>query len=564
MAIAILGVTQRGNTQFSQVVRQAGPSAVQVGNNFTVMTLTTSTGTYQVGETLTGGTSAATAKITQVLSGNGTATVVLFLNTITGVFTNENVTGGTSGAHGTLSTANIGILEHAANSNQNIYSDRVLSFKGSLYCSINNYILKFDGANNWSVVYTFGNQNASTETNCHTGLYVFYVNNNPLMGILWGGTGLNNIYRATSSDGATWAQATLATGFGMNGSPGVARAVVWNNVLYFAASFNNSAGTAHNSWDPATDQFLQVNVSSSSGGVGQIANANAKDFFVFQNSLLQLTTDSGNGHASLWNFTAGNWVKVLDFTDTGSLTGGGNTPANSAFTLFDPGDGNLYCLYNAFTNPSVGWVLKKVTYSGGVYTDAGQFQGTVLAGTGINLYPGGPDVESGRWYVAVDDVTVPGTPQAYLYFCSSDTAGTAINVYQWNGTASAVTIIGSGGNIANALPMTSRAGGGERIWGSGQPDIIITNIAAVPGGEQITYQGFGGGTKSVQFWFSTVGQAPKSQSTLNTPTGGGTLNVNGKQVDNVPMNGSNQTIIWAAATDGAPNLTRVEQQPVAF
>lgn len=56
----------------------------------------TKTGTYTVGETVTGGTSGATGVI---LSDFGTT---LLLGTVTGVFvTNETITGGTSGAHAT-------------------------------------------------------------------------------------------------------------------------------------------------------------------------------------------------------------------------------------------------------------------------------------------------------------------------------------------------------------------------------------------------------------------------------------------------------------------------------
>lgn len=566
MAIAVLSVRQRGSTQFSAVFRMAGITATQVGNNFSIITLTAATGTANPGDTLTGGTSGATAKVTQVLQSGATTKVVV--NTVTGVFTNENVTttAGTGTLAGTLSTANIGILENGGDANKNIYQDRVLSYKGSLYCALNNYILKYDGTTNWSVVHTYATPLSSSELNCHGGLHVFYVNNHPLLGVIWGGASGNNaVYRATSPDGTTWTEATLASGKGMNATSwaGVLREVVYNNILYWTANWNNGQGTAHTQWDPSNDAFQQINV-----GASGMAHVPANDLYVFQNQLLQIAENGGNGHLALYSFLAGAWVQVLDIAATGNILGGGSGTQTTQWTMWDPGDGFLYIVYYAFTNPNVGWVVKQITFSGGIFTDPGAANGiggTVLAGTGINLYPGGPSGEGGRWYVVVDDVTTPGTPVTYLYFAANDTPGTPVTVMQWNGPGSAVTNLGTGGDIANALAHT-RQGGGERIWGPGQPDIIITDIQSVAGGERLFFIGYGGGTKSVNFWFGQTGEEPKTQSTLAGPVvGGGVLA--GNQVNSVPMDGVTvNQVTWNAGPSGdnVVNLTRAQLQAVAF
>jgi len=634
MATAVLGVRQRGSQQFSQVVRMAGPTTVAVGNNFSIMTLTAATGTAQVGDTLRGSSSLATCIVTQVLTAG--ATTKLCVNTVTGIFTTEAVTtiAGSGNLAGSLAVANIGILEFTSNANTNCPSNRVVSFKGSLYCVLNNYILKYDGTANWSVVFTYPNFLTSIETDCHTGLHIFYVNNAPLMGVVWGGaSGQNSMFRATTTDGTSWSSVNIATSKGINGNTGgVQREVVWNNVLYFIASWNNG-GFAHAQWNPADDSFQQVALPSGMGA------RNCMDIYVDDDRLLILTINSGNGHATIWSFLAGAYTQVLDFTDTGNTQGGGGSNNTTQWTFFDMGDGFLYCIYFAFTNAPVGWVVKKVSFSGGVYTDLGQIQSTILAGTGIPIYPSGPDIETGHWHVVVDDVTVPGTPATYLYFIPNDLAGTAIVALQWTepqtsiavgsngaslpqatinvastsgfpasgnltietvangnqtvaytgtsggnqftgctlgtgllatgkrvyGTAQALTNLGTGGAAEVALAHT-RAGGGERIWSPGQPDIIITNIVSTTGGEQISFIGYGGGTKTVQFWYSQINEAPKLQATLIAPvTGGGTLDAPNKQILTCPMDGTTvQTVVWNTIADNVSNFTRTQVQPIAF
>lgn len=561
MAIAVLGVRQRGATQFSAVFRMAGNTANQVGVNFTVMVLTTATGTFTPGETVTGGSSGATGVVRQVLASG--ATPKLFLNTIVGVFTNETVTGGTSGASGTLSTANIGILETAGTAGANIYQDRVLNFRNVLYCVLNNYVIKSsDGGTTWSVAFT-NDALLTTGLNCHSGLHVFYVNNQPLLGYIWGDFSMNQIRRATSPDGTTWSTAQIALGFSFNTTnwAGILREIVLNNVLYVSANYSNIA-RLHSAWDPSNDSFSQV---SPTGASGTPSNQSSKDYYIFQNQLLMVAQDATGGHVGLYVFAAGAWTRVLDFTDTGNVTGGGNAPNTSQWTLFDPGDGNLYVIYYAFPNPNVGWVMKKVTYSGGVYTDAGQIQATTLAGTGIDLYPGGPDVETGRWYVVTDDVTTPGTPVTYLYFAPNDIVGTAYTVMQWNGPLAAVTNLGAGGDVALALAH-ERAGGGERIWTSGQPDILITSIASVTGGMRLFYIVYGGGTKNIQFWYNSFGEVEKLAATLSSPSVG-TLHAGNQQIDNVPADGVTvNQVTWLAGPtgDNVPNFTRAQLQPVAL
>jgi len=573
MAIAVLAVKQRGVANgYCQVVRQAGATATQVGRSFTALWKGTGTltGVFQVGETVTGGTSGATGKVTSIGGLNNANNIII--SVLSGTFvTGESVTGGTSGA--IYSTIQVGLSNNNSNgtwapepsaaANDNRAQNRVLQFKGSLYCFVSAAIWKYDGVNDWSIVHNLANPGTgatpTTNWHQHSGLHVLYVNNQPRIGAVYGMGNGTNFYRVSSVDGTTWSELSISTSYLFNGAgQWVSKEVVWNNVLYWLAQDNSNLRVA--SWDPANDGFT---VYGSPNGNA----SHAADITVFQNQLILLSQKAG-GQAALYSLLAGAWSEVLAFTDTGNISGGGFGPNNTTWTMFAPNDGSngnfLYVVYMAFTNPQAGWVFKKVQYSGGVFTDLGQIQSAVLAGTGIPTYPSA-DGQGGRFYVVVDDVSTPGTSVVYLYYSANDTAGTTVQVMQWNGPTSAMTVIGSGGDIANALANV-RQGGGERIWGPGQPDIIITNIASTPGGETISFIVFGGGTKTVQFFFSQLGQPPATQCTLASPvTGGGTLDGPNKQILTAPADGVTvQTVKWNAPADNAQNLTRAQLEPVCF
>jgi hypothetical protein len=626
MAIAVLGVRTRGSTQYTAVFRQAGATLIQVGNNFTAMTLTSATGTFNIGDTVTGGSSGATAVIKNVLVSGSTTT--LFLNSIVGVFTNtsETVTA-TSGGSGTLTAStttspteatlwvNPGILEFGASSNQNMPQDRVLEFGSVLLCVINNYIIRSTDYVNWSVVHTYTSPSDTPSTQCHTGLHVFYPSGTtPLLGVVYGGNGgSNETMRVTSTDGVTWTEAVVnpSNSLGGGGAMGVSREVVFNNTLFFFSSTNQSNGTQVCSWEPLTDAFQFLGNPATNNG------PTCLDMITFQNTLLLIAVNSNN-HVCLFNFAGGSFNLLLDLGVSGN-TGGTSTE----WALFDPLDGNLYAI--VYENSPL-WEMYKILYSGGSYTNGGEIDSTTLAGTGITT---GLD---GRWYIVTDDVTVPETPAVYLYYASSDAVGTSVQVMLWNGPTSAVSVIGTTSGIEVAIAHT-RAGGGERIWGPNQPSILGQNSSTTIAGIVLTYTVYGGTTsgtvdvnngsmnvvgagtafttqlqpgqrvtfgsqfgtaytvntitddthivlsanytgtnnaatslticRNIAFYYSQESQAPSLQSTLASPSRG---TLSGKQVNDVPADGVSQTVTWVVGPSGdnITNLTPTEPQPTVL
>lgn len=561
MAIAALGVHQRGvNSGVTTVIRQVGASTATVGRAFTYITLTTPAA-FSLGETLTGA-STATAIITKVIS---TTAYYISMTFGTAFSPGELVTGSVLTSHisgiGMAGTgAGTFAPEPTAASNQAMPQDRALSFRGALYCAIGTAIFKLIGSD-WTPVHVLSPFDV-TQLHCKGGLHVFYVNNQPILGLVWGGT-TNGLSRSTTIDGTTWSDAALSGGSAIATATGVQREVVWNNVLYMRAQF--AVGTnCVQSWNPQSDAIAFP--------AGSSALPAAADLIAFQNELL-LLTQLGNNHAGLQALRTGSWQTVIDFSVEGSISGAGATPTTTAWGMWGGSDGFLYLMYAINTGLAAGWIVKKIQGVSGVYTDVTPNTGpgltigpTVLAGTGIPLWTlGGAtnDPEPSRIYVVVDDVSAPGTPSPFVFYATNAVVGTSITVLQFIGPGTAVTNLGASGDIANALPNV-RLGGGDRLWTPGQPDILITNITSAPAGETFSYLVFGGSTRSVQFWFAQNSGPPRTQCTLNTPTGGGTLNISGKQVDSVPADGVTlQTIKWASVTDGATNLTRVQVEPVA-
>jgi hypothetical protein len=565
MTISVLGVHQRGTTNgLMTVVRQAGASAVQVGRAFSYLSLTTIVGTLSDGDTITGGTSGAVGIIT---AHNGSAN--LFVSITNGAFTVgepiSNGLGGTATVNSIGMTANASGLfepEPTATTNTNFPCNRVVVFRNEVYCALGLAIFKLVGLD-WTPVHIllYGS-NPSAQLHFKTGLRVFYVNDQPLLAIIYGGTAASTLRRAKTLDGITWSDIAL-NGIGnlVIATNGVLRDIVWNNVLYFHCNWNDG-NTGTGIWNPATDSITRNTTSLD----------NCTEFMIFKGQLLALAHGGSfptPSHMYLVQWLSGSWQVAIDLTDLGNITGGGSPAALTAWAMWAPGDGFLYLAAAVNNNPPAGWVVKKIQYSGGVFSDVTPNTGpgktigpTVFAGTGIPLWTSGGSTNSpdgGRIQVTVDDVTNPGTPDVYFYYAPNDTVGTQVTTMKWNGPSSAVTLIGQGGDVANALAHT-KAGGGERIWNSGRPDILITNIVSSVSGETISYIAYGGGTVNVTFYFSQDGEPPATQCLLAGNTGGTLV---GNQVNGVSADGTTvNTVLWTPLSQGVTNLTNVQVEPV--
>jgi hypothetical protein len=80
---------------------QDGPAGLRIDGSYTELNISSSTGAFTVGETVTGGTSGETAVVVSYTTGK------IIVNTVSGGFTNgETITGGTSGRTATLDSSN--------------------------------------------------------------------------------------------------------------------------------------------------------------------------------------------------------------------------------------------------------------------------------------------------------------------------------------------------------------------------------------------------------------------------------------------------------------------------
>lgn len=509
MPIAALAVRQHGTGDGnSSVIRLAGSTPITVGHPFTILWLNAgiTNGPYQVGELVQGSISGTIARVIHTNVNGFTNNIWVSITSGSAFNTSDVVSGLTSGAFGTSSgiglgnNASNGILppESDAAANHNSAQNRVIQFRGGLYCSLGVNILKLVGEN-WTIVHTVGQLGIMgfNQYNCHLGLHIVNINNQPVMATIYG-NGL--LYRVTTTDGSTYFESLISSSFYIGSALGVKREFVFNNILYFS-SYNQTGGIELFSWDPDSD-ILTFDV----GAGGNIPPSS--DFITFNSTLLKLTQGSG-GRAALFAYNGGSWTEVLAF-DVNGITGGGGTPGNMQWGMWAPNDGFLYCMYGAYYNPDAGWVVKKVQFNGVSWLDVTPLTPTgpvpagiksigpiVLSGTGLPIWLGGGvtnDPEPSRITVITDDATTPGTPDVYIYYAANDTIGTPYTVMKWAGPSTSMApTIGTGSDVSFALPFI-RAGGGERFWNYDQPDILITDVTPTAGGERLNFKVFPGVT----------------------------------------------------------------------
>lgn len=548
--VDILGVKQRGSTQWSEVTQnRPGQAPARIGNNFALLQLTGASGSFIVGATLTEASSGVTAKVTAV-TGPGLSTgasPTMCINTLNGAFTGVGTIVASSGGSGTWD-ATIALEYVGIDGNQDQMS-RVTTFKNKLYVALNNYIWLFDGTN-WAPAYALVNPNGSSATNCVSGLYVFNVGGAEMLGCVYGQT---TLYRVRSFDGTNFYEATLAgTGLDPAIYNGVANSVVWQNVLYFIAY--TSADHGHCSWDPNTDGYAEVALPTNTS-----FNTYAHDMFVFQSRLFQLRPDESTSRLVLFEFTLGSYSVVMDLMVPADGSGAGLAAyIHSKVIAFDDGSGNLILRY-FYSAGHFGWIDRKLTYSGTTFTDAGEIQSLTLD---PNLaYPN--DVAAigsgGGWGIHVDTDSVPGTQIIYFWLQLNDLAGTQRQYWQWVDSATQMQKLGVPvGDVNIALPQT-RNGGGERVWTLNQPGLdfrgYVSPDTAI--GPRAIFAFSGGGTKTVKLYWGRKGQAPTNLCTLDTPSRG-TIGGGNTLITAWPADGTVGQVTWNSMADGVPSTAGIE------
>jgi len=551
MALSLLCHKSRG-TGVPTAFRVVGATVNQLGNNFARINVNTTTN-FNVGDTVTA--SGQTAIITSVVTNTA-----LYLNTLTGAFPGSGtLTDSTTSATATIS--GFEGLENAGGTNTNRHHARVIQFENRLYIFHFADVWRYNEVtSNWETIYRLSNVPVGTQTCRKSGLHVLNISGVPHM-VAVHSTG-GGIYRIKSSNGTSWSELNLVGAGTQLGDDGHLRSIVYQNNLYFTG---NTSINGHLTWNPETDGFTTLSPSL-------IPNCQAGDFVVWRNKLYRLAADSNTvtNEGALLEFSTGTYLNRVRFTATGNLQGGGGSFTQNAYCAFVGPDGDLYCIYHAFTNPNAGWKCFRIQESGGVYTPT-DITSSVLP-SAIRWGSGGPQ-NGGRFEKFIDDETnaLAGGPTiVYLWYATADSAGTTRTQYQWVSNSAEISQQDIGAPIEIALPHNDK-GGGDRVWFTGEMDArIISKPTPIVGGERISfkiYQPTGAAPISnVRFrlLYSNKGEAPVSIGTLSNPSTG-TL-VGGNEIQGLTADGTTTyQVSWLAITsDGQTNFSRIVRAPVAY
>jgi hypothetical protein len=443
-----------------------------------------------------------------------------------------------------------GVVEPLGTATHRSPTNRVIQFRSELYAWHMNEVRKYNsGTGDWDIVYTLSPTLTLGEENLVSGLFVFYINNVPHLGGVYSGSGFG-IRRIKTTDGVTWSNALLTAGFAFNSGIGINRPILYRNVLYMNGHHNDTAIVGHTAWDPSNDAISRSNPASIFGFNWGHTYAYPYDFCAFAGELWRLATNPSNGDASIYKFSAGSWAEVLNMLFYGD---GAGLTASGVWSLFAPGDGFLYALY---WHPNAGrWLLRKLSESGGVLTHVGEIGTIVLP---PSVYGAGV---AAIFYPFVDTDTDPANPTTYIWFAANNNPGTTYTQFKWNGPAAALTQQDTGADVAIVVPST-KSGGGERVWTSGEIDILIEgNAGAVPGGERLKFRLFGGGVgRKVKFYFGVNEALPTTLMTIANPSAGVVVanEIQGLAADGV----TEYQVDWASVSQGVANASRARVVPV--
>lgn len=431
--------------------------------------------------------------------------------------------------------------ESVLNQNDAHYMNRVVQFENSVYAWQENKVYQLNtGTGVWTAVFTEGFPTGQLGN--HSGLHKCDVNGVPsLIGIY--NTNPQSKWIGVTFDGTTWTETDLTAFISNNLNQAFHRNFVWKNQLWFEHENGNVYF-----WDPST---------GSVGSTALVTGVGFHDFCVHKNRLYAFGQENTNVRNSLVEFVSGVWfTRVSNITtpntDNGDIVG---------HCIFPGGDGFLY-VFALVDNVTRGFHVFKCSVANDGTVTPTEITNTVLPAP--YRQGGGVAGVISRFWAFVDTETAPGSPPTiWLFFSDRGVIGGVTTLLQWNGPASLMTTIETGGAVEMAFPE-SKFGGGEYIFTIGENDVIITGRVPVIGGERLSFKLYGGGTRSFRMFFGTNGEAPVTAATLSNPSVGTLSNAN-HQVDGLTADGTTvYQVTWLANTDGVPNQTRVQRMPRVF
>ena len=472
------------------------------------------------------------------------------------VFRNNN---GSFVAFGTAYTP----TSFATTSTQLGKNNLAVQFGDKFYCSAGGEIRVYNpSTGNWDLDVVMTGVGGSDTS----GIYIGRGPTGALRALVVGRGAGNLVYeRHLDTPGGAWS-AVASTGLGTYAlGNGFDQGIVFNNTLFighqhiiFSLNFATLAGTA---------QTLGV------GYPTPFAYTRAKGrlFALFN------PAGSGNDWTNILEFIGGAFVLALTGATNGAMPRANvlAQPARATRWLgmhYDEASDSLIvhswqqtATAGAINPGGSGWYTVQVPLTTLVEVDIST---TVLPG-GLKS-PGGlsPALDA-RFAIEVDTDTNPLVPVTYIWVCRANGSWAR---YQWNGVASPLTALGTGGNRGLALSHNPNGGGQYFYDGSttGAPAYHVEEVqarVALPGATRIFLRGVlfdeTGGVPSVVdgtvglYWGTTQQTADNLATITNATKVSGPGNAPGiaaNKITNFTMDDTTiYSVDWQASTDGLAN-----------
>jgi len=483
-----------------------------------LMPVTGVSGVIAVGDTMTGGTSGATALVDHIDEVTGTN---IFVNTVvdgTGPFSNGEslafTPSGASATAGTISGDTAGDAWYRSHTSTSSNPDNAASRRSHKYHACGFHPVIKDGTPHLAIVYLR-----------------YVASGEDLIGIARYDS-VNDAWSATAVDG----------GLTINTLPG--HNCCFNNIIYISDRGN------------ATARIVAVDPSTANGSAS-VVTAEAvhatykfsRHFAPFRGDLYLIQISASDSAWSIQKLSSGSFSRVATLAGTPSLS------ANSRGYLFESPEGELCAAISGGNGTKIFYITNYSTWaSSEIPASLGAFASLV----------------DNRIWTIVDRAAngAVADPETYLYFSNTPASG-SVAVARLD-DISTFTDIGSFAGAKTYWFSDAPGASGEFVYEPGVSNypILTGGLTDVANGQRFSYRVYGSGTVSFELLVENraisgdAGATTDSiqRGTLSSPSEGSLADA-GKKITGVSADGNEKTAVWLGSSDGFSEGDSVARRP---